>query len=902
MISIAQLRPHLAQMAVNLRFLRGSSLIILLWPIVGLFLILVIWYINTSQINEQRQTLRKNGVAQAVLLAGAYADQLSQPIEQIDQITLNLKYYWQTSGGTLKLEDQLRAGLYPTSAMLYVTIVDRHGEIITTTLPRKKLNLTTRNYFQAHQSDNTNKLFITKPSIGHASGKNVIRFTRRLNASDGSFDGIVIVSVEPAYFANATVDSALSKSGFLSLRMKDSVVLAMRTGTNLRTAPSIFNLPPVFNAEKGVGIIEKDKFIDHQSRIVAWQGVKNYPLVAIAGLSEQELLLPLAAVSREYQILAIARTLVVLMFVLIGMFFSSRLAWRKHQAMQAREAYGISPDGGNEGFFMFEAQRRRDGVITDFAIVDCNAYAATQFGIKKSELLGRRISTIYPDPAHFERLLRTFIGAMETNFYEDDFLVPAGSPLSMQWVHRKMMRSNIGLALTLRDISESKAHEQALLSMANSDALTALPNRHWLMHFLPFAIARAKSDQTILALLFVDLDDFKNINDTMGHAAGDELLQAAAARLRSVIRPSDSVVRLGGDEFTIIIENPDDIAAVEAVSERIIAALQQPFLLAGQSNHVVCASIGISIFPKDGQDVETLLKHADIAMYAAKGNGKASYQFFQPQLSQNLVVRLNNEQALRHAIDADEFVLYYQPRVDTVSGELRSLEALVRWIHPERGMVAPDEFIPLAEETGLIVKLGEMVIEKTCAQLARWKADGLPVVPVSVNVSSMQFNQGNFEVLFESHMQRHGIAPSLVEIELTESCMMGEDQAVFKQIAALKSLGVKLLLDDFGTGYSSLSQLQRLDLDILKVDRAFTAQLGESKEGEVFFMAIISMAHVLNMTVVAEGVETLEQLRILRELSCNEVQGFYIARPLPAEAITPLLRQRFLLHEEMALQ
>ncbi|PUA17492.1 EAL domain-containing protein [Glaciimonas sp. PCH181] len=884
-------------MATNLGFLRGCLHIILIWPAVGLFLSLVIWQITTSQINDQKQTLRKNGIAQVALLADTYAEQLSRPIEQIDQITLNLKYYWQLSGGTLRLDDQLRAGLYPVSSQLYVTIIDKNGDIVTTTLQRPKNSMATRDYFLSHKSNNTNQLLISKPSVGRGSGKFVVRFSRRLNTPDGSFDGIVMVSVEPAYFANTSADTTLGKRGFLSVRSKDGVLLAMRTGESIRAYPTIFRTPPVLKADNGIGVTAKEKFIDNQARVVAWRSVKNYPLVAVAGLSEEDLILPLQAIAREYHILALARILVVMIFVLIGIFFSSRLAWRKHQAMQAREAYGISSEGGTEGFFMFAAQRRRDGTVIDFLIADCNEYGATLYGRAKSEMLGRRLSSIYTSPSYFEQLLQTYVAAMDASFYEDDFPVPTESPLNMLWVHRKMMRSNAGLALTLRDISESKAHEQALLAMANSDALTALPNRHWLMDFLPFAINRARTSQTTLALLFVDLDDFKNVNDTMGHAAGDELLQAAAARLRSVIRPSDSVVRLGGDEFTIILENPENAVAVERVSERVISALKRPFLLGGRSSHVVCASIGISVFPKDGDDVETLLKHADIAMYAAKANGKASYQFFQPQLSQNLVVRLSNEQALRTAIDADEFVLYYQPRVDAASGELRSLEALIRWIHPIRGLIPPDEFIPMAEETGLIVKLGEMVIEKACAQLAKWQAANLPLVPVSINVSSPQFNQGNFEVLFASHMRRHGISPSMVEIELTESCMMGEDEAIFKQLGALKALGVKLLLDDFGTGYSSLSQLQRLDLDILKVDRAFTAKLGKGKEGEVFFMAIISMAHVLNMTVVAEGVETLEQLHILQELSCNEIQGFYVSRPLPSDDIAKLMRKRFLFPE-----
>ena len=884
--------------APKLAFLRGSFHAILVWPLAALLLTAIVWSMTFSKLGDARQTLRSNGAAHAVALSGAYAEQLSRSLEQIDQITLNLKYYWKNSAGALRLEQQLHEGLYPSSALLYVTIVNRHGDIMTSTLARKTTYvLADRDYFLAHQHSRSDALLISKPTIGRGSGKTIIRFSRRLNAPDGAFDGLVMVSVEPAYFSTFNLDARMGQRGFLSARMTDGVVLATETGAGLRSLSPVFSAAPVFAQANGVVSMEKEQFSDAQARIVAWHAVKNYPLLSVASLSEEDLLLPLATMSHEYRILAMAITAGLLLFAMIGMFLSSRLAWRRNQALQAREASGIVSEGGSEGFFMWHALRDHHGMVIDFIIGDCNERGASLYGLKKSEMLQRRLSTVYVSRAYFDQLMQTYLLAMETGFYEDDFLIGAASPMKVTWLHRKITRSHTGLILTLRDISEHKAHEKALSNQANSDALTALPNRHWLMDFLPLAIARARANHTTLALLFVDLDDFKNINDTMGHAAGDAVLQATAVRLRAAIRPSDNVVRLGGDEFTIILEqaeHTEHAPAAQQVSERIIAALNAPFVLAGLGSHMVQASIGISIYPQDGADVETLLKHADIAMYAAKASGKAGYRFFEPHLAQQLIVRLNNEQALRAAIDDDQFELHYQPRVDTISGELRSMEALVRWRHPQRGLVLPGEFIALAEETGLISRLGELVIEKACQQLALWQAKNLPPVPLSVNVSPRQFNHGNIADLFKSHMTRNGIAPSLVEIELTESCMMGENQAISEQLAALKSLGVKLLIDDFGTGYSSLSQLQRLDFDILKIDRAFTSQLGKGKQGDVFFMAIISMAHVLNIGVVAEGVETLEQLRILQTLSCNEVQGYFVSRPLPPDAMEQLMRQRFL--------
>lgn len=440
-------------------------------------------------------------------------------------------------------------------------------------------------------------------------------------------------------------------------------------------------------------------------------------------------------------------------------------------------------------------------------------------------------------------------------------------------------------------LTEKKLYERELWRMANEDALTTLPNRHWLNNMLPDTLERARLAGNQLALFFIDLDDFKNVNDTLGHAAGDALLCEVAGRLRSVLRPSDYVVRLGGDEFTVILDPVDSVDDVAFVANRIIEILREPFdLLRGRNT--IGTSVGITLFPRDGDDAETLLKNSDIAMYHAKAQGKGHFRFFQPELYENLKVRLDTERALIHALEQNQFILYYEPRICTFTGELRGLEALVRWQHPERGLVPPAQFIPLAEDNGLILKLGEVVLEQACAQMAQWKKEGLRLVPLSINVSARQFNNGNIKNLFAASLERHAVPTDMLEIELTESSMMGDHTDVLEQLSALKKMGIKLMVDDFGTGYSSLSLLQRLDMDVLKVDRSFTSDLGNSAEGEIFFNAIVSMAHALGMLVVAEGVETEQQLRILQSLSCDEIQGYFIARPVPADDVPALLRRR----------
>jgi EAL domain-containing protein (putative c-di-GMP-specific phosphodiesterase class I) len=351
----------------------------------------------------------------------------------------------------------------------------------------------------------------------------------------------------------------------------------------------------------------------------------------------------------------------------------------------------------------------------------------------------------------------------------------------------------------------------------------------------------------------------------------------------------------------VLIAGPETPADLAAIAGRILEVLSRPFLLADGSEAALNASVGISLYPEDGACAEALLQHADTAMYAAKHAGKGRFAFYASELTDRILERIGAERALRTAVDAGQFTLFYQPRVNATTGSLVSMEVLVRWLHPERGIVAPSEFIPLAEETGLIASIGEIVIDQACAQLAAWKLRGMDMVPLSVNVSPMQFARGDLVETLAASTARHGIAPAMLELEITESCMMHDHDKVAEDIAALKAMGVRISVDDFGTGYSSLSQLQRMDLDVLKVDRAFTSQLLNGRQGEAFFLTIVSMAHILNMQVVAEGVESVEQLSILRVLGCNEIQGYLVSRPVCAEEAAAFFGRESLLPERERL-
>jgi diguanylate cyclase (GGDEF)-like protein len=481
---------------------------------------------------------------------------------------------------------------------------------------------------------------------------------------------------------------------------------------------------------------------------------------------------------------------------------------------------------------------------------------------------------------------------MQNGYYEDEFCMKQQG--GTVWMHRRLVRSGHGIAITLRDITETKRHERALEELANTDTLTKLPNRYWLSKHLSKLLQQAQRAQSKFAVLYFDLDDFKDVNNTVGHDAGDDVLFQVGQRIRSVLRPGDHAVRLGGDEFTVVLSWIETTEDAVRVADRVISVLSTPFQLAGGFEARVGTSVGISLYPENGCTAEILLTQADTAMYAAKNSGKGRFAFYSPALTERTLHRINGENALRRAVAENQFVLHYQPRVAALTGELLSMEALVRWEHPDRGLVSPLDFIPLAEETGLIVDIGELVIAQACAQISDWQKKGLRAVPLSVNVSPIQFARCDLRSAIAANISRYGISASMLEVEITETCMMQDSEKVALDIAALKSLGIRVSVDDFGTGYSSLAQLQRLDLDVLKIDRAFTEALANGKHGEAFYRTIVSMAHILDMHVVAEGVETLEQLRIIQSLGCNEIQGYFVSRPLPAAEATLLLGQRTL--------
>jgi diguanylate cyclase (GGDEF)-like protein len=448
----------------------------------------------------------------------------------------------------------------------------------------------------------------------------------------------------------------------------------------------------------------------------------------------------------------------------------------------------------------------------------------------------------------------------------------------------------IQMAGIIEDVTQRKALESQLASMAFHDPLTTLPNRALFMDRLKHALDRSRRQEAKLAVLFVDLDDFKELNDSFGHESGDQALIAVAERLRACLRPGDTVARLGGDEFTVLLERAGD-AEARRVAERILDKLGTPIAIEGRQFHVT-PSIGVA-FSDPTTQPNDLLRNADSAMYEAKRTGKARYEMFHTSMSTNVLERLDLENELRRAIEREEFVIHYQPKVLLEGLKVFAFEALVRWDHPRRGLISPDEFIPAAEETNLILPIDGWVLKEACNQVRVWQEQYPSQLPlrVCINISPRHFGQRNLNESVAKALREAGLDPGCLILEVTENVLMEDSHAAGETLQRLSDLGVSIAIDDFGTAYSSLTRLKHWPIDTLKVDRSFVAGLGEDEDDDVLVSGIINMASGLGLTVVAEGVETSKQLARLRTLGCSRAQGYYFSRPLPPEEIASLLER-----------
>ena len=538
-------------------------------------------------------------------------------------------------------------------------------------------------------------------------------------------------------------------------------------------------------------------------------------------------------------------------------------------------------------------------VDEEYRIVLFNPTAERIFGCSADEVIGSSAERFVPPRLRdvCRQLVRGFVegpgNSMHMGKRAEAFGLRAdGEEFPLEISLSRIFQSGKPLySAVLNDLSARRREEERLKALTNYDALTELPNRALFQQRLERALVRAQRYNEGLAVLLIDLDRFKNVNDTLGHDAGDRVLQAVAERLRVSLDDGDIVARMGGDEFGVLIEKVDDTRLVGNVARKLLKAIADVLILDGQEYHLT-ASIGVSTCPADGAETATLLKNADIAMYRAKDRGRNDVRFFAAAMNARSMERLTLETGLRHALARGEFLLHYQPKVDIASGRITGMEALVRWMRPGAGMVSPGEFIPVAEETGLIEQIGGWVLKTACERNRAWQCQGLPALRVAVNLSARQFAQANLVSEVARVLDASRLAPGSLELEITESMVMDDPERAIRTLQQLKSMGIALAIDDFGTGYSSLVYLKRFPIDNIKIDRSFIKDIPASNDDAIITRTIIDMTHNLRLKAVAEGVETVAQLEFLREHGCDEIQGYYFSRPLAEEAFLQLVQDQ----------
>jgi diguanylate cyclase (GGDEF)-like protein/PAS domain S-box-containing protein len=564
---------------------------------------------------------------------------------------------------------------------------------------------------------------------------------------------------------------------------------------------------------------------------------------------------------------------------------------------QGRIRTPSSPDLPYQHFFtLFMAAQDAILILNDRRrIMMANTQSEKMFGFEPGEMANMEVEGVVPT-------LFANDGADQGEKYAQEVVQPS---LESDFIGVRKDKSafvaEVGLSelgpsdnhvtmVILRDVTDRIALQSRLLQQATHDALTGLPNRVLFRDRSEQAIADARRNKSQLALLFLDLDHFKNLNDTLGHDRGDMLLQLVAGRLEQSLRANDTVARQGGDEFTILLRDIRNAPDVLKVTNKILASFAKPFSVMGEEIYV-SVSIGVALYPFHDTKIGALLKYADIAMYRAKQMGRNNFQFYNAGMNSTVHARVSTETQLRHALSRNELAVHYQAQLNPYSNEITGMEALIRWEHPALGTIQPSTFIPIAEEAGLIVPIGEWVLRTACEQTRRWQENGRPDIRVSVNVSAVQFRQDGFARKVAKILRDTGLKPSSLELEITEGVMMRDIEATIRVLNSLNEMGIHISIDDFGTGYSSLSYLKQFPIKTLKIDKSFVNGISSDESDDAIVKATIALAHSLGIAVVAEGVETAEQNAFLMRHGCDKIQGYYISRPVPAQEFENLLNR-----------
>jgi diguanylate cyclase (GGDEF)-like protein/PAS domain S-box-containing protein len=842
---------------------------------------------RASAVTEARDAIREQ--------VETYEAQLARNLNAIDQTLKVLKYAVEQHGLEGALDTLRGQDLLPPSPVFVVGIADRDGRIVASNPPTVPLNVAREDYFAAHREGPAGTLYVSRTIGDAAKPAPHLHFTRRINDATGRFAGVAIVEVDPGYFTSAYERSREGELGLLGLVGNDGVTRALRVGDQVTWGQAV----PLERMLADAGN-PRATAPDGVVRYASVRRLHGFPLSAIIGMAEAEQMQRYRQHRGSYLVAAFAGSALLLAVVGLISAWSWQLAKARRRERRAQETYAAASEASLDAFFVLRNVLDEQGKVVDFLVEETNSRAEQVTGIPKEELRGRLMGELMPFyrvNGMYDELMRV-VG--EGKPIETEWQA-ATWPVTGRWLQRQIVPVEGGAVATVRDITERKQTEERIRHLAHHDELTGLPNRSLIRDRLDQAVLNAQRNGKHLALAFVDLDGFKLVNDGLGHNAGDELLKVVGKRMQACLRRNDTLGRLGGDEFVILLPDVSDHpVAITPVLEKIRQAVTEPVLVGGQAVRVTC-SMGVVMYPRDGEDPKTLMMNADAAMYRAKDLGSNNFQFYTREMNASVEEKLMLLEALRKAFDASQsgapaaapagnFSLVYQPKVDLRTGSIFGVEALIRWRHPEHGMVPPPRFIGLAEESGLIVGIGEWVLRTACRQAQAWRAAGLDALTVSVNVSARQFEEKHLVERIAAALRDTGLPPCALELEVTESLLMRDLNQALERMGELKDMGISLSIDDFGTGYSSLSALKSFPISTLKIDQSFVRDLAHSEDDQAIALAVISLGHRLHLRVIAEGVETEEQREFLAANDCDEMQGYLFSPPVPAERITEMLQ------------
>lgn len=861
-------------------------------------LLAAIWSVTAQLIAVEEAAADVGARQSARELVETYEAQMVRNLGAIDQTLRTIKYAYETQGGskgrTFSLSELRNRGLLPPSVVFDIRIAHSHGEITAgagKTDAKSLLNVSDQLYFQHHLENNNGTAFVGKATRNPANGEWVLQFSRRLNQSDDSFDGIAILAVDPGYFSSGYEVSRMHAQGVIALLGSDGEFRVKRSGDDVSSGQTVdYDAATHGTLEQAGKSVLLTSPWDGIERYTAARTLHSFPLTALVGLSKAEQLAPFYQNRRTYLMQAAAASVLLITIVAILSRLSWQLSGSRRHMRRIQATYYAASEASLDAFFVLRSVHDEKGVVNDFIFSDTNTRGEVLAHTPKDTLLGKRLCSIFPRSVD-NGLLDDLIAVAQSGKSRETEWNDALPSQAAKWHYRQVLQVEDGVVVIARDISDRKRLETKVQFQATHDALTGLPNRNLLRERLQNAIANAMRFDHSVWVMFIDLDRFKYVNDSLGHKAGDVFLQSVATRLQREAREIDTVARLGGDEFVLVLPGTFEGGESTATAKRFMEIVSEPITIEEREFKLGC-SVGVAVYPEDGGTPEILIERADIAMYRAKESGRNNFKFFTAAMNERLVERLRLEADLRKAIERNELVLHYQPQVDLVTGHIVGVEALIRWLHPQLGMVSPARFIPLAEETGLIGPIGDWVIRTACQQLVAWQGLGYGKLRMAVNLSAYQFAQPELVDSIVAVLLEYSIAQHQLEIEMTESMVMKDVESAIGVLRNLKALGVKLSIDDFGTGYSSLSYLKRFPIDVLKIDQTFVRDIAVNSDDAAIVLAIISLAHSLRLRVIAEGVETASQLDFLRSHGCDEIQGYYFSPPLVNAELEKLLVQR----------